>query len=178
MAICKSRRIARLFYSGHTIQFSLEVTAHFRQRAIKFRISGFMQQHRRRLTLRSRRGPTAGHQARAGGTRYIFTSPALASHRRSRLNSNVRQHQKNLSSVRADFSVHSNIASAQEASPHLTCAENLFVISASRRAESAGLSGSRDDEDGNHGTPPLCSDETPHSVANTTRLSSVGLRSQ
>jgi len=42
------------------------------------------------LTLRSRRGPTAGHQARSGGTRYIFTSPGLASCRRSRLTSNVR----------------------------------------------------------------------------------------
>jgi hypothetical protein len=42
------------------------------------------------LTLRSRRGPTAGHQARAGGTRYIFTGPGLASCRRSRLTSNVR----------------------------------------------------------------------------------------
>src|SRR5688572_12838360 len=31
------------------------------------------------LTLRSRRGPTASHQARAGGTRYIFTGPGLAS---------------------------------------------------------------------------------------------------
>ena len=46
---------------------------------------------RRCLTLRSRRGPTAGHQARSGGTRYIFTSPGLASCRRSRLTSNVRR---------------------------------------------------------------------------------------
>ena len=45
-----------------------------------------------RLTLRSRRGPTAGHQARSGGTRYIFASPGLASCRRSRLTSNVRHH--------------------------------------------------------------------------------------
>ena len=44
----------------------------------------------RGLTLRSRRGPTAGHQARAGGTRYILTSPGLASCRWSRLTSNVR----------------------------------------------------------------------------------------
>ena len=48
------------------------------------------------LTLRSRRGPTAGHQARSGGTRYIFTSPGLASCRRSRLTSNVRQHNQGL----------------------------------------------------------------------------------
>jgi hypothetical protein len=42
------------------------------------------------LTPRSRRGPTAGHQARSGGTRYIFASPGLAPHRRPRLSSNVR----------------------------------------------------------------------------------------
>ena len=49
------------------------------------------QTSQRRLTPRSRRGPTASHQARPGGTRYIFASPGLASCRRSRLNSNVRQ---------------------------------------------------------------------------------------
>ena len=43
------------------------------------------------LTPRSSRAPTAGHQARSGGTRYIFASPGLASHRRCRLNSNVRR---------------------------------------------------------------------------------------
>ena len=46
----------------------------------------------RGLTPRSRRGPTAGRQARAGGTRYIFTGPGLASCRWSRLTSNVRPH--------------------------------------------------------------------------------------
>ena len=46
------------------------------------------------LTPRSRRGPTASHQARAGGTRYIFTGPGLASCRRSRFNSNVRPHSR------------------------------------------------------------------------------------
>ena len=44
---------------------------------------------RRRLTPRSSGAPTAGHQARAGGTRYIFTSPGLASCRRRPLSSNV-----------------------------------------------------------------------------------------
>jgi hypothetical protein len=34
--------------------------------------------------------PTAGHQARAGGTRYIFTGPGLAPCRRRPLSSNVR----------------------------------------------------------------------------------------
>ena len=43
------------------------------------------------LTPRSSRAPTAGHQARSGGTRYIFASPGLASHRWCRLNSNVRR---------------------------------------------------------------------------------------
>ena len=45
----------------------------------------------RRLTPRSRRGPTASHQGPAGGTRYIFAARALASCRRSRLTSNVRR---------------------------------------------------------------------------------------
>ena len=48
------------------------------------------------LTRRSRRGPTASHQARAGGTLYIFTGPGLASCRRSRLNSNVRRQSERL----------------------------------------------------------------------------------
>ena len=43
------------------------------------------------LTPRSSGAPTAGHQARAGGTRYIFASPGLASCRRRPLSSNVRQ---------------------------------------------------------------------------------------
>ena len=34
----------------------------------------------------------ASHQARPGGTLYIFTGPGLASRRWSRLNSNVRPH--------------------------------------------------------------------------------------
>jgi hypothetical protein len=42
------------------------------------------------LTLRSRRGPTASHQARRL-TLFIIQSSGLASRRRSRLNSNVRQ---------------------------------------------------------------------------------------
>ena len=46
------------------------------------------------LTPRSSGAPTAGHQARSGGTRYIFASPGLASCRRRPLSSNVR-HQKN-----------------------------------------------------------------------------------
>jgi hypothetical protein len=46
--------------------------------------------HQRGLTRRSSRAPTAGHQARAGCTRYIVASPGLASHRRCRLSSNVR----------------------------------------------------------------------------------------
>jgi hypothetical protein len=46
------------------------------------------------LTRGSSRAPTAGHQARAVGTQYIFVSPGLASHRRCRLSSNVRPHRK------------------------------------------------------------------------------------
>ena len=46
----------------------------------------------RRLTPRSSRAPTAGHAGPAGGTLYIFASRASTSHRRCRLNSNVRPH--------------------------------------------------------------------------------------
>ena len=42
------------------------------------------------LTTRSSGAPTAGHQARSGGTRYIFASPGLASCRCRPLSSNVR----------------------------------------------------------------------------------------
>ena len=45
----------------------------------------------RGLTPRSSGAPTAGHQARAGGTRYIFASPGLAPCRRRPLSSNVRR---------------------------------------------------------------------------------------
>jgi len=48
----------------------------------------------RGLTRRSRRGPTASHQARATGTQYIICGPGLASCRRPRLTSNVRPHRK------------------------------------------------------------------------------------
>ena len=44
----------------------------------------------RGLTPRSSGAATAGHQARAGGTPYIFTGPGLASRRRRPLSSNVR----------------------------------------------------------------------------------------
>jgi hypothetical protein len=44
------------------------------------------------LTPRSRGAPTAGHQARPGGTLYIFTGPGLASCRWCPLSSNVRPH--------------------------------------------------------------------------------------
>jgi len=52
------------------------------------------------LTPRSRRGPTAGHQARSGGTRYIVASPGLAPRRRPRLTSNVRRHKRDKSADR------------------------------------------------------------------------------
>ena len=47
-------------------------------------------QSHRCLTPRSTGAPTAVHQARAGGTRYIFTGPGLASCRRCPVTSNVR----------------------------------------------------------------------------------------
>ena len=46
------------------------------------------------LTPRSSGAPTAGHQARSGGTRYIFASPGLASCRCRPLSSNVRHHKR------------------------------------------------------------------------------------
>ena len=46
---------------------------------------------KRCLTPRSSGAPTAGHQARSGGTRYIFASPGLASCRCRPLSSNVRR---------------------------------------------------------------------------------------
>jgi hypothetical protein len=52
----------------------------------------------RRLTPRSSGAPTAGHQARAGGTRYIFTGPGLVPCRWLPLSSNVR-HQKDHDAV-------------------------------------------------------------------------------
>ena len=51
---------------------------------------------RRGLTTRSSGAPTAGHQARSGGTRYIFASPGLASCRRRPLSSNVRPLRRDL----------------------------------------------------------------------------------
>ena len=57
------------------------------------------------LTPRSRRGPTAGHQARSGGTRYIFASPGLASCRRRPLSSNVRPHRKTPREPSARFGI-------------------------------------------------------------------------
>ena len=45
---------------------------------------------KRGLTPRSSGAPTAGRQARSGGTRYIFASPGLAPCRRRPLSSNVR----------------------------------------------------------------------------------------
>ena len=46
------------------------------------------------LTPRSSRAPTACYAGPAGGTRYIFASPGLASCRRRPLSSNVRLHTK------------------------------------------------------------------------------------
>ena len=53
-------------------------------------------QSHRCLTPRSTGAPTAGHQARAGGTRYIFTGPGLASCRRRPVTSNVRHRKASL----------------------------------------------------------------------------------
>ena len=52
-------------------------------------IAGSPCRKTRRLTPRSTGAPTAGHQARAVGTRYIFASPGLASHRRCPVSSTL-----------------------------------------------------------------------------------------
>ena len=51
---------------------------------------------KRGLTTRSSGAPTAGHQARSGGSRYILASPGLASCRWRPLSSNVRPRRRNL----------------------------------------------------------------------------------
>ena len=52
-----------------------------------------------RLTLRSSGAPTAGHQARSGGTRVIFASPGLASCRCRPLSSNVRRQKTGMARI-------------------------------------------------------------------------------
>jgi len=76
-------------------QMRLRTAARRRQgRRRQHRSSGISSQGHssmRGLTPRSRRAPTAGHQAPATGTLYIFCARGLASHRRCRLTSNVRR---------------------------------------------------------------------------------------
>ena len=60
----------------HATVISAERLAYAADPRNKQALAGHRQCSRARLTLRSRRGPTAGHQARAGGTGYI--SPARA----------------------------------------------------------------------------------------------------
>jgi hypothetical protein len=64
------------------------------------------------LTPRSSGAPTAGHQARSGGTRYIFASPGLASCRRRPLSSNVR-HRMAPPAVRLNTARPSGLASVK-----------------------------------------------------------------
>ena len=79
------------------------------------------------LTIRSSRAPTAGHQARSGGTRYIFASRARASHRWCRLNSNVRHHNREQRHVSISTNANANTNSVlSSGSPefqpqHATC---------------------------------------------------------
>ena len=60
-------------------------------------------QSHRCLTPRSTGAPTAGHQAQAGGTRYIFTGPGLASCRRRPVTSNVRPGKTRSVALPAEF---------------------------------------------------------------------------
>ena len=82
------------------------------------------------LTTRSTGAPTAGHQARAGGTRYIFANPGLASHRWRPVSSNVRPR---LESPRT-----TSTRLGPGASPHLN--HCLFVCSGLAASLSLGSS--------------------------------------
>jgi len=83
----------------------------------------------RRLTRRSRRGPTASHQARATGTQYIVCGPGLASCRRPRLTSNVRQRAETMqyasrvSACRRELNSHkeAQLRKATQLRTHLQC---------------------------------------------------------
>jgi hypothetical protein len=55
------------------------------------------------LTPRSSGAPTAGHQARAGGTLYIVACPGLVACRRLPLSSNVRRHQDHILFFTCEF---------------------------------------------------------------------------
>ena len=74
-------------------------------------IAGSAACTRRRLTPRSRRGPTASHQARRPAL-FIIRPSGLASRRRSRLNSNVRRrkgamwHANRVSAMRRELNSH------------------------------------------------------------------------
>ena len=76
------------------------------------------------LTPRSSGAPTAGHQARAGGTRYIFTSPGLASCRCRPLSSNVRPHKCTHSRKALKFSA-AQLAFVQKA---LQCRDFVLAL--------------------------------------------------
>ena len=69
------------------------------------------------LTPHSSGAPTAGHQARSGGTRYIFASPGLASYRCRPLNSNVRPHRTSLVCTRRILRLSGHSACQQPAWP-------------------------------------------------------------
>ncbi len=81
------------------------------------------QHAQRRLTPRSSGAPTAGHQARAGGTRYIFTGPGLAACRRRPLSSNVRRRRvpmryaNRVSALRRELNSHEKAFSQRDSAP-------------------------------------------------------------
>ncbi len=69
------------------------------------------------LTPRSTGAPTAGHQARPGGTRYIFASPGLAPRRRCPVSSNVRR-----CPTQAAWSMSKQPSCSPRSSPRMTAA--------------------------------------------------------
>ena len=93
------------------------------------------------ITPRSSGAPTAGHQARSGGTLYIFANRARAPHRWCRLNSNVMPHTKHLSRAlfrfgrqhrRTEDKTRAAVATTKSMCPQATAAS-----SASKQADKA-----------------------------------------
>jgi hypothetical protein len=70
------------------------------------------------LTPRSSGAPTAGHQARSGGTRYIFASPGLASCRCRPLSSNVRPRMANSVECQQSQRLRRELNSHETSGPH------------------------------------------------------------
>ena len=94
-------------------------------------------QPRRGLTPRSTGAPTAGHQARAGGTRYIFTGPGLASCRWCPVTSNVRPHKCHRSAPLPKSTLQAWSSSSQSPSTLTTSCEGACTATRHSSTETA-----------------------------------------